>query len=465
MTVTVDAKGVRSSSLAENLAQQQRRYRSAFGDDLSIASQTPQGQTAGISALGITEVEEGIVGTVNGVSIDHAGGVLLDILAGNLDVRRFVATKSRVTATLTGVAGVGVPSGSRAKTAAGAEFTTLADAVLSPSGISVEMESVETGPIEAAAGTLTQIVTVIAGWETITNANAAAIGIAGQKDREFRTDYMVRTAHSSIGPLAALKAALAEAQAKRTEIAENRTKMEEITQGWTLDPNSILVVAESGSDGDVFRSVENHRGMGTGTMTGITGGTPDDAALNLISAGTISWEGTAYIALDLTSASTPELKATALTTLLFAAGVTVTYLDGRYIAIFAWKPDITPNFDSGTTSTAFGFEPAASIYPTGPYVRPRLRELTIDMTVMRRDGFPADGLDRIQGCCCNGVASGYGIGQEVWLNDFLSAIESVGGTRVTTLTVQSDSINVSGVAVSFDTVWTLPSANLTITIT
>ena len=466
MTVTVDEKGVRSSSLAENLEDQQRRYRAAFGDDLSMAPQTPQGQAAGISALAVTEIEEAIVGIVNGVSVDHAGGVLLTNLAGLLDVRKFVATRSRVTATLTGVSGVGVPSGSRAKTAAGAEFSTLADAILSPSGVSVEMESVETGPVEAAAGTLTQIVTVIAGWETVTNTNAAAVGIAGQDDRTFRSDYMIRTAHSSIGPLPALRAALAEAQAKRAEIAENRTDVAIIVQGWTLRRSSIFVVAESGSDADLMRAVENHRGMGVGTMTGISGGAPDNTALDAITNGTVTWNDTDFTGLDLSAAGTPALKAAALTALLDMAtpGVIVSYLDDRYIAIFAWDPDNSPNFDDGTTSAAFGFAPAASIYPTGPYVRPRSRELTIAMEVTRRGGFPADGLDRIRAAVSD-VAAGYRIGQEVWLNDFLSAVEAVGGTRVTTLTVQSNGTDVSGAAVSFDTVWTLPSSNLTITIT
>ena len=280
----------------------------------------------------------------------------------------------------------------------------------------------------------------------------------------FRSDYMARTAHSSIGPLSALKAALAEAMAGRTNRAENRTKSAIVQQGWTLEPNSLLVVAESGSDADVLRAVENHRGMGVGTMTGISGGTPNDTDLSAISNGSITWDGTDYTGLDLTSATTPAMKAAALTTLLAAADVTVSYLDGAYIAIFAWDPDNTPVFDSGATATAFGLDPDSAVYPTGPYVRPRERELTITMAVTRRDGFPADGLDRIRNAVAN-VTSGYRIGQEIWLNDYLSAAESVSGNRVTSITVQSDSVDVSGVAVSFDTVWTLPSANLTITIT
>ena len=57
-------------------------------------------------------------------------------------------------------------------------FRTVADVALAPSpGVSVEMEAVEEGAVMAAAGTLTQIVTVVAGWETITNAAAAVLGI------------------------------------------------------------------------------------------------------------------------------------------------------------------------------------------------------------------------------------------------------------------------------------------------
>ena len=85
-------------------------------------------------------------------SIDHAGGPLLDMLGSLLGIERLDARFSRVTATLTGVAGVNVPPGSRAKTdPGGAEFKTVSSVVLSPSGVDVEMEAIEDPSIPSAA--------------------------------------------------------------------------------------------------------------------------------------------------------------------------------------------------------------------------------------------------------------------------------------------------------------------------
>ena len=99
-------------------------------------------------------------------------------------------TRSRVTATVTGVAGTNLPAASRARTSDGDVFRTVADVALAPSpGVSVDMEAVDEGSVMAAAGTLTQIVTVVAGWETITNAAAAVLGIPRQDDPQYRRAY------------------------------------------------------------------------------------------------------------------------------------------------------------------------------------------------------------------------------------------------------------------------------------
>ena len=135
MSVSVTAKGVRASSLAETLVEQEQRLKDRFGEDLSQSPHTPQAQIAGVEASAITEVNEAIVQDANAASIDHAGGVHLDALGSNLDVRRREATYSRVTATLTGVSGTGVPVNSRARTDPGGdEFRTLVAVILSPNG-------------------------------------------------------------------------------------------------------------------------------------------------------------------------------------------------------------------------------------------------------------------------------------------------------------------------------------------
>ena len=154
---TVDDTGVHVPSLETALADTRQQMADIFGDDLAGDAQTPQGQLAGIIAILEAAIGEALVQLGNATSVDDAVGTQLDTLGELLDILRQRATRSRLTATLTGVGGTGVPAGSRAKTTAdpAAEFRTIADAVLSPSpGVSVEMEAVEEGPVAAAAGTL-----------------------------------------------------------------------------------------------------------------------------------------------------------------------------------------------------------------------------------------------------------------------------------------------------------------------
>ena len=147
---TVDDTGVHVPSLETALAATRQQMADIFGDDLAGDAQTPQGQLAGIIAILEAAIGEALVQLGNATSVDDAVGTQLDTLGELLDILRQRATRSRLTATLTGVGGTGVPgNGSRAKTAAdpAAEFRTIADAVLSPSpGVAVEMEAVEEGP-------------------------------------------------------------------------------------------------------------------------------------------------------------------------------------------------------------------------------------------------------------------------------------------------------------------------------
>ena len=463
---TVNDTGVHAPSLEAAQADTRQQLADIFGDDIANADQTPQGQLAGLIAVLEVVIGEALVRLGNATSVNDAVGTQLDTLGELLDILRQRPTRSRVTATVTGVAGTNLPAASRARTVDGDVFRTVADVVLAPSpGVSVEMEAVEEGSVMAAAGALTQIVTVVAGWETITNAAAAVIGIPRQGDPEYRTSYRRRTAHRAIGSIAAIKSAIDEALGGKQEVKDNDTKSDIVEQEFTIYPNSILAVVQSGTDATIQRAIETARGMGVGTMTAIVGGPPNNNALDAVNNGTINWNGTDYTGLDLTGSGTDALKAAALTALLAGDTVppVVAAIDGVYIAQYAWSPNTTPAFGTGTVATDYGFGADAVVSP-GPFIRTRTRALTVTLAVTRQPGFPGDGLDRIRSAA-TAVATGYGVGQQVWANDFLQAVESIGGTRVTAITVQYNGADVSGLAVPLDVLWVLPFANLTVVIT
>ena len=361
-----DGTGVHVPSLEEALADTRQEFSEIFGDDLADAAQTPQGQFAGVFAMAKAVIGEALVDLGTATDPNNAIGTQLDRLYGLLDILRQIATRSRVTATVTGVPGTGLPAGSRAKTTADVEFRTLADVVLAATpGVMVEMEAVAEGPLVATAGTLTEIVTVIPGWETITNAEAAVPGLARHDDPVYRAAYQSRIAHRAVGTIAAIEAALSEALTTKAKVFENTDDAGLVLQEWYLKPHAIVAIAQGGTSGDVRRAVENYRGMGTPTMTGIVGGAPDNAALDSVNNGSVEFGGATYTGLDLTGSGTPADKAATLTTLIAGSGVTVRAIDGVYIAMFGWQPSRSPMFGTGAVETDFGLAPAVSAYPAG----------------------------------------------------------------------------------------------------
>ena len=222
-------------------------------------------------------------------------GVHLDAIGSVADVRRLQATRSRVVATLTGVGGITVPAGSRAKTTDGDEWETTEDVVLQTTGIDVVMQAVDTGPVMAAAGALTRIVTGIEGWESATNAAAAVPGRTRQDDDAYKRLYRMRAAHSSVAPLEGLRAALTEAGAARAAVLDNPTNAAVMRQLWTLPPHAVFAIVDGGLDGDIHRAVENHRGMGAATLTAIIGGAPPSGGIAaLTSPYEIDWRGSTF---------------------------------------------------------------------------------------------------------------------------------------------------------------------------
>ena len=161
---TVNAQGITPTTLPQYVTKLGGVWTTALGADLSLATETPQGQIIDGLSIVLSEVDEGVVALGNSYSLDRASGVAQDDQADLLNVERRRATRSVVTVTMGGIAGTNIPVNSRVATASNEVFATSA-AVLIPasSSIDVEMQSVNFGAIPASAGGLTTIIDVIAG--------------------------------------------------------------------------------------------------------------------------------------------------------------------------------------------------------------------------------------------------------------------------------------------------------------
>ena len=247
----------------------EQRMRDRYGRDVDLTPESPLGGLTGIMALSGAELDEVGIEQANALSLLHARGRQLDDLISFVRMRRQGATRSTVTATLAGVAGTVIPARSRVKAVAGAEFRTIQVAVIAASGsVSVAMEAVEVGPVPAAAGALTQIVTLVTGWETATNPADAILGRLEETDRITLARQGVLTMRLAAGPIDAVRAALLEAGTTAERVKENNTSAAVTVQSFDLPAHSLMAIVRGGEDADIALAIKRSKGIGVVTFGG-----------------------------------------------------------------------------------------------------------------------------------------------------------------------------------------------------
>ena len=84
----VTAQGIEPTTLQGYIDALQDAFRTALGQDLDLAPETPQSQLIGTLALTLAEVDEALVAVANGMSRSRALGVQLDDLGSLLGIPR-----------------------------------------------------------------------------------------------------------------------------------------------------------------------------------------------------------------------------------------------------------------------------------------------------------------------------------------------------------------------------------------
>ena len=254
---TVTRYGVTPKTLTEYVDSLGVVWRTALGDDLSLATETPQGQLIDGLAVVLAEVDEAIVALANSFSLDRAMGVAQDDLISAMDVERRRATRSVVTVTIGGVPGTYIPSGSRVATSTNAVFFTIGDVFISStSTVAVEMQSVDTGPIPATAGDLTTIIDIIAGWETATNPTDASLGRAEESQSELRLRYNRHVARNGLAMIQAIESRIWEVPGVTGVLIRDNSSGETLTiQGITIISGVIYTAVNGGTDEAVAQAL------------------------------------------------------------------------------------------------------------------------------------------------------------------------------------------------------------------
>ena len=229
-------------------------YRQALGEDLITDDESPEGVLINAETTSRQSVARNNAALANQINPNLAGGPFLDAIWALTGGQRISATRSTVTATITGVANTSIPSGSEASTVSGDIFETVGAVTIPASGTltGVSFRAVETGPIAVGANTLTTVTGVVLGWETVTNPTAGTEGRETESDETTRLRRRFELGLQGRSTAQAVTANVLDVEGVISlAYRENTTSSTATIDGISLVAHSVWVSVQGGSDTEI----------------------------------------------------------------------------------------------------------------------------------------------------------------------------------------------------------------------
>ena len=222
--------------------------------DLNTDPETPAGQLIDSQTAAISEKDTELLYLCSQFDPAKNEGIFQDAIAKIYFLSRKAATPSTATITVRGLSGTVIPVNAQVMSSADdtiwqnvAAFTIGADGT--GSGV---FRCTSEGLISAAAGTLTRIMTVVAGWDTATNEHAAVVGTLEENRGQFELRRYASVALNSRGTAASVYARIMQLDdVIGCVVRENKTNQPKVIDGVTLSPHSVYVCVLGGNDGAI----------------------------------------------------------------------------------------------------------------------------------------------------------------------------------------------------------------------
>lgn len=263
----VTPEGFIRTRLDERLDRLQGRMRAIFGSDINLDPDSIDGQTLGIFAETLSDLDQLAEDIYQGLNPQYATRLGLSRIVQLNGIKRIEGAFSTVDVRAIGSPGTVIPAGSVIKDeSTNVLFQTEIEATIGLSGeVLVPARSSEKGPIVAPAGSLTKIDTPIYGWQSVTNPLDAKPGRAEETDEQLRQRRAFSTATPAQSVLDSIQGAIANIpQVIQARVFENE---EDEVDANGLPPHSIYAVVEGGDDADVAQAIWIRKTAGT-TMVG-----------------------------------------------------------------------------------------------------------------------------------------------------------------------------------------------------
>lgn len=192
------------------LTDVQNEWKDVFGEDLSVAPETPQGRIIEMIARQRIFTLQMAAATSNMLNLEKAYGFILDDIGALFQIQRKSATYTTTQITMSGVADTVIPVGTKLRSDDGYIFVNDNEYIIASNGsVTGIFRAEESGVIPAEVGTITTIVTAVTGLETVINNANATSGTEQESDEEFRNRIKESLNINSTSVLTAIKSAVA----------------------------------------------------------------------------------------------------------------------------------------------------------------------------------------------------------------------------------------------------------------
>lgn len=276
---TISATGISAPSYGDVLDYLQTQYRSIYGADIYLGSDSQDGQFLAVIAAAINDANAAAVAVYNSFSPATGQGAALSSNVKINGLARETPTYSTVDLLISGQAYTTITDGV-AQDVNGNRWA-LPATVSIPSGGSVTVTATAeaVGDIAAPAGTVTVIATPTLGWQSVTNAAAAAPGAPIESDAALRYRQSISTAIPSLTVLDGIVGSVAGVNGvTRYAAYENDTGS---TDANGIPAHSISMVVEGGDSALIAAAIAKKKTPGTPTY-GTTSETVIDTYGNVI---------------------------------------------------------------------------------------------------------------------------------------------------------------------------------------
>jgi len=237
-------------------ADMEADLRGQFGPSINLESHTVFGQLVGLMSERHGSLWDALQDVYASMYPDTATGASLVDVCALTGTIPDPALKTKVVATLSGTPGTVIPAGKVVGVPnVGTRFVTTADATIGAGGtVDTEVEAEEYGPLSCYAGTLTEIVTPLFGWDAVTNdADHFLLGTNAPTDDVIRAQREDELAAGGKSTIDAIRADVLKVDGVTSCVVfENTT---DVANGDGMPPHSVEVLVKGGADDSVAAAV------------------------------------------------------------------------------------------------------------------------------------------------------------------------------------------------------------------